>query len=107
MSSTEIQNSGEEPCFRLEHLPGKSPHLAGKASPQVNNRWDAPEVTVNGVHDIEDRILRITGYYGYKTGYSSHRSKCSKTHAITNAIVMVSTVEIKSRLSARCVGLER
>ncbi len=97
MSSTEIQNSGEEPCFRLEHLPGKSPHLAGKsphlagkASPQVNNRWDAPEVTVNGVHDIEDRILRITGYYGYKTGYSSHRSKCSKTHAITNAIVMVS-----------------
>ncbi|ROL51943.1 hypothetical protein DPX16_19462 [Anabarilius grahami] len=73
MSSTDILESGEEPCFRLEHLPGKSPHLAGKASPQVNSRWDAPQVTANGVHDIEDRILRITGYYGYNPGYSSHR----------------------------------
>lgn len=90
MSSTEIQNLGEEPCFRLEHLPGKSPHLAGKASPQVNSRWDAPQVTANGVHDIEDRILRITGYYGYNPGYSSHRSKCLKTHAITNLVLMVS-----------------
>ncbi|XP_026141273.1 solute carrier family 35 member F4 isoform X1 [Carassius auratus] len=84
MSSTEIQNSGEEPCVRLEHLPGKSPHLAGKASPQVNNRWDAPQVTANGVHDIEDRILRITGYYGYKPGYSSHRrEEGSESHAET------------------------
>lgn len=106
MSSMEIQNSGEEPCFRLEHLPGKSPHLAGKASPQVNNRLDAPEVTANGVRDIEDRILRITGYYGYTSGYSSHRSKCSKTHAITNKRNS-NGVEIKSRLSARSVGLGR
>uniref|UniRef100_A0A8C1G5C7 Solute carrier family 35 member F4 n=1 Tax=Cyprinus carpio TaxID=7962 RepID=A0A8C1G5C7_CYPCA len=84
MSSTEIQNLGEEPCFRLEQLPGKSPHLAGKASPQVNSRWDAPEVTANGVHDIEDRILRITGYYGYKPGYSSHRrEEGSESHAET------------------------
>uniref|UniRef100_A0A8C2Q2F5 Solute carrier family 35 member F4 n=1 Tax=Cyprinus carpio TaxID=7962 RepID=A0A8C2Q2F5_CYPCA len=84
MLSTEIQNLGEEPCFRLEQLPGKSPHLAGKASPQVNSRWDAPEVTANGVHDIEDRILRITGYYGYKPGYSSHRrEEGSESHAET------------------------
>uniref|UniRef100_A0A8C2IQP1 Solute carrier family 35 member F4 n=1 Tax=Cyprinus carpio TaxID=7962 RepID=A0A8C2IQP1_CYPCA len=84
MSSMEIQNSGEEPCIRLEHLPGKSPHLAGKASPQVTIRWDAPQVTANGVHDIEDRILRITGYYGYKPGFSSHRREDgSESHAET------------------------
>lgn len=76
MSSTESHGLGEEVCIRLEHLPGKSTHLEGKASPQVNNRLDAPQVTANGVHDIEDRILRITGYYGYNPGYSSHRSKC-------------------------------
>lgn len=35
------------------------------------------KVTRNGLHDIEDRILRITGYYGYYPGYSSHRSKSS------------------------------
>ncbi|XP_067847659.1 solute carrier family 35 member F4 isoform X2 [Heptranchias perlo] len=27
----------------------------------------------NGVSTIEDRILRITGYYGYYPGYSSHK----------------------------------
>ncbi|XP_059813347.1 solute carrier family 35 member F4 isoform X1 [Hypanus sabinus] len=27
----------------------------------------------NGVSSIEDRILRITGYYGYYPGYSSHQ----------------------------------
>ncbi|XP_056333103.1 solute carrier family 35 member F4 isoform X1 [Danio aesculapii] len=84
MSSPEIQDSGEEPCFRLEHLPGKSPHLTGKASPQVTSRWDAPQVTANGLHDIEDRILRITGYYGYNPGYSSHRrEEGSDSHAET------------------------
>lgn len=103
MSSTDIQDSGEEPCFRLETLPGKSPHLPdksphltlpGKASPQVNSRWDqAPQVTANGLHDIEDRILRITGYYGYNPGYSSHKSKCLNTHAITN-VALSNGVEI-------------
>ncbi|KAI7804755.1 putative solute carrier family 35 member F4, partial [Triplophysa rosa] len=73
MSSTESPDLGEQPCFRLENLPGNSTHLTGKASPQVNNRWDAPEVTANGVQDIENRILRITGYYGYNPGYSSHK----------------------------------
>ncbi|CAK7315767.1 Solute carrier family 35 member F4 [Vulpes lagopus] len=29
----------------------------------------------NGVATIEDRILRITGYYGYYPGYSSQKSK--------------------------------
>uniref|UniRef100_A0A3Q2DJG8 Solute carrier family 35 member F4 n=1 Tax=Cyprinodon variegatus TaxID=28743 RepID=A0A3Q2DJG8_CYPVA len=38
---------------------------------------DVPKVAANGVHDIEDRILRITGYYGYNPGYSSHRRKRS------------------------------
>lgn len=76
MSSTESPDLGEQPCLRLEHLPGNSTHLSGKASPQVNNRWDAPEVTSNGVQDIENRILRITGYYGYKSGYSTRKSKC-------------------------------
>ncbi|RMB98583.1 hypothetical protein DUI87_24799 [Hirundo rustica rustica] len=28
----------------------------------------------NGVATIEDRILRITGYYGYYPGYSSQKS---------------------------------
>lgn len=75
MSSAESPDLGEQPCFRLEHLPGKSAHLT-----EENSRWDAPEVlTANGVHDIEDRILRITGYYGYNPGYSSHRSKCRNT----------------------------
>ncbi|GAB1298789.1 Solute carrier family 35 member F4 [Apodemus speciosus] len=27
----------------------------------------------NGVATIEDRILRITGYYGYYPGYSSQK----------------------------------
>lgn len=29
----------------------------------------------NGVATIEDRILRITGYYGYYPGYSSQKRK--------------------------------
>ncbi|KYO18494.1 hypothetical protein Y1Q_0014768 [Alligator mississippiensis] len=29
----------------------------------------------NGVATIEDRILRITGYYGYYPGYSSQKSE--------------------------------
>lgn len=106
MSSTDIQDSGEEPCFRLETIPGKSPHLTlpGKASPQVNSRWDqAPQVTANGLHDIEDRILRITGYYGYNPGYSSHKSKCLNTHAIKKCS-LCNGVEIKS---VHCGGLGR
>ncbi|XP_078418822.1 solute carrier family 35 member F4 [Cetorhinus maximus] len=35
----------------------------------------------NGVSTIEDRILRITGYYGYYPGYSSHqREEASENH---------------------------
>ncbi|XP_028853849.1 solute carrier family 35 member F4 [Denticeps clupeoides] len=48
---------------------------------------DAPKVAAaNGVHDIEDRILRITGFYGYYPGYSSHkRDEGSESHAETPA----------------------
>lgn len=70
MLSTEgVLESGDQPCIQLEPL--KSTHLPGKATPTGGS----PKVTANGVHDIEDRILRITGYYGYNPGYSSHRSE--------------------------------
>ncbi|KAK7904713.1 hypothetical protein WMY93_017320 [Mugilogobius chulae] len=58
--------SGEQPCIRLE--PVKNTHLPGKTSPSPGKRAvygdTDSKVTANGVHDIEDRILRITGYYG-------------------------------------------
>lgn len=76
MISTEgAESGGDQPCFRLEPL---NTHLPGKAgdSHLPFGDMDAPsKVTANGVQDIEDRILRITGYYGYYPGYSSHRSK--------------------------------
>ncbi|XP_043998554.1 solute carrier family 35 member F4 isoform X3 [Gambusia affinis] len=76
MLSTEgVLESGDQPCIQLEPL--KSTHLPGKATPTGGSRdvlvENSPKVTTNGVHDIEDRILRITGYYGYNPGYSSHR----------------------------------
>ncbi|XP_023149481.2 solute carrier family 35 member F4 isoform X1 [Amphiprion ocellaris] len=76
ISAESVLESGEQPCIRLEPL--KSTHLPGKATPTAGSRSvfpgsSSPKVTANGVHDIEDRILRITGYYGYNPGYSSHR----------------------------------
>ncbi|XP_071402756.1 solute carrier family 35 member F4 isoform X2 [Centroberyx affinis] len=77
MISTEsVLESGEQPCIGLEPL--KSTHLPGKATPTGGSPSAfgdiSPKVTANGLHDIEDRILRITGYYGYYPGYSSHRN---------------------------------
>lgn len=78
MISTEsVLESGDQPCIRLEPL--TNTHLPGKATPTGGSRAvivdSSPKVTSNGVHDIENRILRITGYYGYNPGYSSHRSE--------------------------------
>ncbi len=74
MISTEsVLESGDEPCIRLEPL--KNTHLPGRETPTGVLMDGSPKVTANGVHDIEDRILRITGYYGYNPGYSSHRSE--------------------------------
>lgn len=78
MISTEsVLESGDQPCIALEPL--KNTHLPGKATPAGGGcaalADGNPKVTANGVHDIEDRILRITGYYGYNPGYSSHRSE--------------------------------
>lgn len=68
ISSESVLESEEQPSILLEPL--KNTHLPGKATPTGGSK-----VTANGVHDIEDRILRITGYYGYNPGYSSHRSE--------------------------------
>lgn len=73
ISTGSVSESGDEPCIRLEPL--KSTHLPGKAAPGGVLMGSSPKVTANGLHDIEDRILRITGYYGYNPGYSSHRSE--------------------------------
>ncbi|XP_077412253.1 solute carrier family 35 member F4 isoform X2 [Vanacampus margaritifer] len=86
MSSAE---SVVESGIGLEPLDGKNTLLPGKATPTggtgrgplVNG---GPKVTANGLHDIEDRILRITGYYGYNPGYSSHRREDGlESHAET------------------------
>jgi hypothetical protein len=39
----------------------------------------------NGVATIEDRILRITGYYGYYPGYSSQKSKTPRGRSARGA----------------------
>lgn len=81
MISTEsVLESGDEPCIRLEPL--KNTHLPGKATPTGVLMDGSPKVTANGVHDIEDRILRITGYYGYNPGYSSHRSEWKEKYSV-------------------------
>ncbi|KAL0969093.1 hypothetical protein UPYG_G00222540 [Umbra pygmaea] len=78
MISTEGAEGGgdrDQPCVQLEPL---STHLPGKAGDTIS------KVTANGVQDIEDRILRITGYYGYYPGYTSHRrEEGSESHAET------------------------
>ena len=66
------QPSGLLEPVKNTHLPGK-PTSSGSGHSLFGDI--NPKVTANGVHDIEDRILRITGYYGYYPGYSSHRSK--------------------------------
>ncbi|XP_054653395.1 solute carrier family 35 member F4 isoform X1 [Dunckerocampus dactyliophorus] len=88
MTSTE--SVVEQPCAGLEPLKNKNTHLPGKTTPSGGSGCGVfvdsggPKVTVNGVHDIEDRILRITGYYGYNPGYSSHRREDGlESHAET------------------------
>ncbi|MEQ2241197.1 hypothetical protein ILYODFUR_022935 [Ilyodon furcidens] len=75
LSAEDVLESGDQPCIQLEPL--KSTYLPGKATPTGGSRAvlaeNSPKVTANGLQDIEDRILRITGYYGYNPGYSSHR----------------------------------
>ncbi|KAJ3613467.1 hypothetical protein NHX12_019716 [Muraenolepis orangiensis] len=76
-SESVAESSGDRPGARRE--PVKNTHLPGKATSSGSGHSLSaagidPKVTANGVHDIEDRILRITGYYGYYPGYSSHRS---------------------------------
>lgn len=74
ISAESILESGDQPYIPLQPLNNK--HLPGKVTPTaVFMDTSSPVVTANGVHDIEDRILRITGYYGYNPGYSSHRSE--------------------------------
>lgn len=74
MSSTESDVVEQASCRPESAKSTKSSHLPTRASPRAGYRH-APRVAANGVHDIEDRILRMTGYYGYYPGYSSHRSK--------------------------------
>lgn len=77
IGSDGVLESGDQSSIRPE--PPKKMHLPGKATPTGGSCGaftdGSPKVTANGVHDIEDRILRITGYYGYNPGYSSHRSE--------------------------------
>lgn len=79
ISQDGVLESGEQSGSRPESL--KKMHLPGKTTPTAGGCGggafmdSSPKVTANGVHDIEDRILRITGYYGYNPGYSSHRSE--------------------------------
>lgn len=79
MLSTEsvLESAADQSCIRLEplvntHLSGKTTTTGGSCDVFTDG---STKVTANGVHDIEDRILRITGYYGYNPGYSSHRSE--------------------------------
>ncbi|KAM7375808.1 hypothetical protein PAMP_005576 [Pampus punctatissimus] len=89
MISTEsVLESGDQTWIPLEPL--NNTHLPGKATPTAvfmdsSSSSSSPKVTANGVHDIEDRILRITGYYGYNPGYSSHRNRQSKRRYSENA----------------------
>uniref|UniRef100_A0A3P9KE56 Solute carrier family 35 member F4 n=1 Tax=Oryzias latipes TaxID=8090 RepID=A0A3P9KE56_ORYLA len=75
--------SQRQSWIRLEPL--KNTHLPGKVTQSSEGLVDSsPKMTANGVHDIEDRILRITGYYGYKPGFSSHRrEEGSESHTET------------------------
>ncbi|KAK3537522.1 hypothetical protein QTP70_012477 [Hemibagrus guttatus] len=73
MSSTESNVLEQASCRPDSAKSTKSSNLPTRASPTAGYRH-APRVAANGVHDIEDRILRMTGYYGYYPGYSSHRT---------------------------------
>ncbi|KAK5614452.1 hypothetical protein CRENBAI_024365 [Crenichthys baileyi] len=93
LSTEDVLESGDQPCIQLEPL--KSTYLPGKATPTGGSSAvlaeNSPKVTANGLQDIEDRILRITGYYGYNPGYSSHKREdgsesCPETPASGTSI---------------------
>ncbi|KAI9515992.1 hypothetical protein NQZ68_020520 [Dissostichus eleginoides] len=72
MLSTEsvLESAADQSCIRLEplvntHLTGKTTTTGGSCDVFTDG---STKVRANGVHDIEDRILRITGYYGYNPG---------------------------------------
>ncbi|XP_028677292.2 solute carrier family 35 member F4 isoform X1 [Erpetoichthys calabaricus] len=85
-SGTGTGSGTEPPSFRLEQL--KTVRLPGKGSPsrpESESCLRDPAVPpATAANTIEDRILRITGYYGYYPGCSSHkREESSETHAET------------------------
>ncbi|XP_062863521.1 solute carrier family 35 member F4 [Trichomycterus rosablanca] len=83
MSCSEIDVLDQASCRPESAKSSRSLQLPGRASPSYRH---APRVAANGVRDIEDRILRMTGYYGYYPGYSSHRrDEGSDSHAETPA----------------------
>ncbi|KAJ8390847.1 hypothetical protein AAFF_G00099790 [Aldrovandia affinis] len=90
-------DSGDMTIIRLEPLKTAQPPEV-EASPSRGKSGDsdgrpcyrdAVKVTTNGVHDIEDRILRITGYYGYYPGYSSHRRSWGCVGAVALSVVLI------------------
>lgn len=83
MSSESVLESADQPCIRLEPLINTHLPTAGSCSVCTDG---VSKVTANGVHDIEDRILRITGYYGYNPGYSSHRSECKENKVMASSV---------------------
>ena len=54
--------------------PGSAPRPARPPRARLPPSMDG-KAAPNGVATIEDRILRITGYYGYYPGYSTQKSK--------------------------------
>ncbi|XP_035266553.1 solute carrier family 35 member F4 isoform X1 [Anguilla anguilla] len=89
---TEVGDGGDLTSIRLEPLKTiqlpeiTSPSRSRSDSDSLPCYRETIKVTRNGLHDIEDRILRITGYYGYYPGYSSHRrEEGSDSHAETPA----------------------
>ncbi|XP_058846561.1 solute carrier family 35 member F4-like isoform X3 [Acipenser ruthenus] len=70
----EVESFGLQPLKTATHLPGKgSPSRTEKEPGGRPCFGEVDKPPTNGVLTIEDRILRITGYYGYYPGYSSHK----------------------------------
>ncbi|KAK6481518.1 solute carrier family 35 member F4-like isoform X1 [Huso huso] len=70
----EVESFGLQPLKTATHLPGKgSPSRPEKEPGGRPCFGEVDKPPTNGVLTIEDRILRITGYYGYYPGYSSHK----------------------------------
>ncbi|TSQ46666.1 Solute carrier family 35 member F4 [Bagarius yarrelli] len=107
MSSTEGNVVEQASCRPDSAKSTKSSHLPTRASPRAGYR-NAPRVAANGVHDIEDRILRMTGYYGYYPGYSSHRrDEGSDSHIDTPASEMsgeVSAYQTCANVALKVIG---